>query len=156
MQPSTHESAFCCVTAKQYRPRRLRLVRSGDYSLLRPIRSSGNSLRLNYQVLEKEENATIIGWKYDTAICNTFFKVQGYIFATNLMANNDVINTTDTLIDIPSNMLVTGEEPVYFRVVAIEEGGEVCSDLVTQRTFYRFDGNYFKISYCSCLNFLVP
>lgn len=51
------------------------------------------------------------------------------------------------MLQIPSENLTFEEMPVYYRLVAVENGS-VCSDESSKVSYYRFDGNQRTLFVC--------
>ena len=105
-------------------------------------------LRLNYQELDINENATTVGWMTDEGegICNTFI-LQGFTLPTIQSGDLTEQEFSITVFNsytatIPSvDYVNSAGDVIVYRVVAVENG-TICYNRMIQETprFYRFDG----------------
>ncbi len=102
-----------------------------------------NILIFNYQRLSRQDNETTLGWS-SINICNEEFELQGFIIENNeAMASGHVIQAgSSNTGQILTSQLSTesGNDILYYRLVAVSDNRTICSDLISQETFYRFEG----------------
>ena len=101
-------------------------------------------LLLNYQKLDIEENSTTVGWMtdYSDGICDTFV-LQGFTLENGVLTEQEFnITTVDGYTaTIPSDELMNSAgDAILYRLIAVDENANICSETITLMIFYRFDG----------------
>ena len=109
----------------------------------------GNSLLLNYNNLDIEADATKINWVFDVeTVCNRIFVLQGFplpdvergVSTLEAPTFSQMFQNANTGV-IPSDQLTDSQgDPIVYRLLAVDENGDVCSMTETQVRFFRFDG----------------
>lgn len=89
------------------------------------------------------ENRTVIGWT-STNICSEIFELQGFTIRNGQISASPAhvtsVGSLNTgVIPINQSSSSSGDE-IYYRLVAVNENGAVCSDETSQDTYYRFEG----------------
>ena len=105
-----------------------------------------NMLLLNYQNLNIEENFTTTEWITDSeGDCDTFI-LQGFTLSTiesENLAVPDFIIALDNLnsATISSDQYINSAgDPILYRLISVDENGNICSNRIDQERFYRFHG----------------
>lgn len=108
-----------------------------------------NFVRLNYQVLGiDDENNLKIGWTAinKTENCGTSFRIEGFILSS-LMNNEQATPVFDPIIEnstttkiLPDQRRVPTGESIVYRIMALNQEGEVCSDSSDNTTYYEVKG----------------
>jgi len=106
-------------------------------------------ISLDYKNLDLDSNMVTVEWTPEDNFCNLYFELHGYTLTNITMTSPVQVMTShvrvitsnhSTMAEIPRAHLTTAsEEPLYFRVVALDNG-TVCSHGLTENTYYRFDG----------------
>ena len=106
-----------------------------------------NSLLLDYSNLDIEANSAAISWIFNTTtVCNRIFVLQGFpltdvesgVLGTPTFSQ--MFQNASTGV-IPSDQLTDLQgDPIVYRLLAVDENGDVCSMAITQVRFFRFDG----------------
>ena len=118
-------------------------------------------LLLDYQELDIGENSTTLGWITEdrNGTCNTFI-LQGFTLSTIQSGDLTEQAFSITLVNgytatIPSDEYMNSAgEAILYRLIAVDNNAAICSNMVTQETFYRLDGkrlilyNYKKNTFC--------
>lgn len=108
-------------------------------------------LTLNYQELDiEEENIKVVLIVNGNDVGCDIFISQGFTL-TSIQSGDFVTEMPeihfelDNLISakIPSDQLTSSTgDPILYRLIAMDENGHICSQSISQDTFYRFDGMY--------------
>ena len=104
-----------------------------------------NSVSVNYQYFDVDADGNItIGWNNGAEICSTDLELHGFTLSS--LANG--VQEAQSVTRVPAfsdNMAIISatsqdEDPVVYRIVALDENRMICSDNSSKITFYKLIG----------------
>lgn len=102
-----------------------------------------------------QDDQVTLAWT-SSNICNKEFEVQGFVISNDqaiaALPSHVIKAGSSNSTQINSSLFSTPD--VYFRLVAVDEGGSVCSDATSQETYFKFEGNTYPLVKLSWTNVL--
>ena len=101
---------------------------------------------MSYQLLYISENAIRVGWVASSERDCDAVILQGFALPAIQSGDSTVpeFNITvynSTTATIPSDQLTSSTgDPIVYRLIAVDDNQDICSQSITQGRFYRFDG----------------